>query len=88
MLAVTKFQFSISPSIQDVRELHALSLPSAARYALVDTEHAHKHVSHNYGAKGQSTGPYYVRTYRIRSTCIGLHHKYMYLQFQWGMNSD
>ena len=25
---------SISPSIQDVRELHALSLPSAARYAL------------------------------------------------------
>ena len=26
---------SISPSIQDVRELHALSPPSAARYALV-----------------------------------------------------
>ena len=25
---------SISPSIQDVRELHALSPPSAARYAL------------------------------------------------------
>ena len=27
---------SISPSIQDVRELHALSPPSAARYALGD----------------------------------------------------
>ena len=28
---------SISPSIQDVRELHALSPPSAARYALDGT---------------------------------------------------
>ena len=34
---------SISPSIQDVRELHALSPPLAARYALGVIQFYHKH---------------------------------------------